>query len=121
MSKGTVLVIEDDDNIGNLVSMYLENDGFHVLRESNGEIALARVDPHRLILVILDIGLKGPFDGLEVCRRLRSTTSEPILFLTARDSEVDRVVGFELGADDYVTKPFSPRELVARVSAIPST
>ena len=118
MSKGAVLLVEDDNNIANLVTLYLENEGFRVLRESNGEIALARVDPNLLRLVILDVGLRGAMDGLEVCRRLRAKSSVPILFLTARDAEIDRVVGLELGADDYVTKPFSPRELVARVTAI---
>jgi DNA-binding response OmpR family regulator len=87
------------------------------LQAPNGERGLELVHQHQPALVILDIGLPG-IDGLEVCRRLRATTSVPVLFLTARDGELDRIIGLELGADDYVTKPFSPREIVARVKAI---
>lgn len=118
MAAGNVLVVEDDANIAGLLRMYLEAEGFRVLQETTGEIALARLDQQPVRLIILDIGLKGELDGLELCRRIRATSSVPVLFVTARDAELDRVVGFAIGADDYVTKPFSPRELVARVHAI---
>lgn len=115
---GTVLVVEDDHHIADLVDMYLRREGFRVLQATDGETALARASAERPRLVILDVGLPGAMDGLEVCRRLRAASAVPVLMLTARDGEVDRVLGLELGADDYVTKPFSPRELVARVKAI---
>ena len=116
--SGTILVVEDDPNIADLVDMYLRRDGFRVLQAADGErgLELAGQEPPRL--VVLDVGLPGTVDGLEVCRRLRATSNVPIVMLTARDDEIDRVLGLELGADDYVTKPFSPRELVARVHAI---
>src|SRR5207253_5750446 len=88
------------------------------VQAETGEDGLAAVHAQRPRVVVLDIGLPGGVDGLEVCRRLRSTTGVPVIMLTARDEEVDRVLGLELGADDYVTKPFSPREVVARVKAI---
>jgi DNA-binding response OmpR family regulator len=132
----TLVVIEDDHHISDLVAMYLRRDGFRVLQADDGETGLALVDRERPDLVIVDIGLPGEFDGFDVCRRLRNgsfappardaghgtnpteTVPTPVLILSARDDEVDRVLGLELGADDYVTKPFSPRELVARVHAI---
>jgi DNA-binding response OmpR family regulator len=119
-AHGTVVVVEDDPHIADLVAMYLRQDGFRVVQAKDGEAGLAAVARERPRLVVLDLGLPGAFDGLEVCRRLRGGASQgvPVLVLTARDSETDRVVGLELGADDYVTKPFSPRELVARVRAI---
>jgi DNA-binding response OmpR family regulator len=115
---GTIVVIEDDPNIADLLDMYLRREGFRVIQASDGRDGLARVDRERPRLVILDVGLPGGLDGLEVCRRLRASTDVPVLMLTARDGEVDRILGLELGADDYVTKPFSPREIVARVKAI---
>jgi DNA-binding response OmpR family regulator len=115
---GTIVVVEDDPNIADLLDMYLRREGFRVIQASDGRDGLARIDRERPRLVILDIGLPGDIDGLDVCRQLRSTTDVPVLMLTARDGEVDRIVGLELGADDYVTKPFSPREIVARVKAI---
>jgi two-component system response regulator ResD len=117
-SLGTVLVVEDDPHIADLVDMYLRREGYRVLQATDGETALARAAAEPPRLVILDVGLPGGMDGLEVCRRLRDKGPVPVLMLTARDGEVDRVLGLELGADDYVTKPFSPRELVARVKAI---
>jgi DNA-binding response OmpR family regulator len=122
----TLVVIEDDHNISDLVALYLRRDGFRVLQADDGEAGLAIVDRERPKLVVLDIGLPGELDGYDVCRRLRSGRGDgtdggadvPVLILSARDEEVDRVLGLELGADDYVTKPFSPRELVARVHAI---
>jgi len=111
------VVVEDDASIADLLDLYLREGGFRVLLASDGERGLDLVAAHRPQLVVLDIGLPG-IDGLEVCRRIRATSRTPVLFLTARDSEIDRIVGLELGADDYVAKPFSPREVVARVRAI---
>jgi DNA-binding response OmpR family regulator len=113
-----VVLVEDDPNISDLVDLYLREAGFRVLQAPTGMRGLELVDAHRPALVVLDVGLPD-LDGFEVCRRLRARDSAvPVLFLTARDGEIDRVLGLELGADDYVTKPFSPRELVARVKAI---
>ncbi|MEA2842595.1 MAG: two-component system, OmpR family, response regulator, partial [Actinomycetota bacterium] len=115
---GTIVVVEDDPNIADLVELYLRQEGFRVVQAADGDTGLEAVRSQRPRLVILDVGLPGGIDGLEVCRRLRADTDVPILMLTARDGEIDRVLGLELGADDYVTKPFAPRELVARVRAI---
>jgi len=114
----TIVVIEDDPNISDLVALYLRREGFRVLQADDGEQGLAYVDRDRPKLVVVDVGLPGELDGFDVCRRLRAAGDVPIVMLTARDDEIDRVVGLEFGADDYVTKPFSPRELVARVRAI---
>ncbi|MGA3221196.1 MAG: response regulator transcription factor [Acidimicrobiales bacterium] len=115
---GTIVVVEDDTNIADIVDMYIRREGFRVIQSGTGETGLAAIDRERPRMVILDVGLPGSIDGLEVCRRVRAKQSLPVLMLTARDGEVDRILGLELGADDYVTKPFSPRELVARVKAI---
>jgi DNA-binding response OmpR family regulator len=115
---GTIIVVEDDPHIADLVDLYLRRDGFRVLLATTGERGLELARTERPRMVILDIGLPGRMDGLEVCKQLRADGAVPVLFLTARDDEIDRVVGLELGADDYVTKPFSPRELVARVRAV---
>jgi DNA-binding response OmpR family regulator len=115
--NGAILVVEDEQAIADLVRAYLRRDGFDVVWARSGEQALEELTRHPVRLVVLDIGLPG-IDGFEVCRRLRARASVPILMLSARDDEVDRVAGLEAGADDYVTKPFSPRELVARVKAI---
>jgi DNA-binding response OmpR family regulator len=121
-SEETLVVIEDDHHISDLVAMYLRRDGFRVLQANDGETGLGIIERERPALVIVDIGLPGELDGLDVCRRLRGADGEsrtvPVLILSARDDEVDRILGLELGADDYVTKPFSARELVARVHAI---
>jgi DNA-binding response OmpR family regulator len=114
----TVVVVEDDSNIADLVALYLREAGFTVHLTGDAAAGEAAVRARQPDLVILDIGLPGGVDGLELCRRLRAHSRVPIVLLTARDDEIDRVVGLELGADDYVTKPFSPRELVARVRAI---
>jgi DNA-binding response OmpR family regulator len=115
---GTLLLVEDDDSIGRLVKQYLEQqDGWRVVWLRSGEDALDELRRHPIRLVVLDIGLPG-IDGFEVCRRIRAGSKVPIIMLTARDEEPDRVAGLELGADDYVSKPFSPRELSARVKAI---
>jgi DNA-binding response OmpR family regulator len=115
---GTIVVVEDDTHIADLVDIYLRREGFRVIQAGTGEAGLAAIERERPRMAILDVGLPGGIDGLEVCQRVRSKHSLPVLMLTARDSELDRVLGLELGADDYVTKPFSPRELVARVKAI---
>ena len=118
MSERTILLVEDEQNIASLVSLYLGNEGFTVAHVADGGEALAAVERLEPALVVLDVMLPG-IDGLEICRRLRALPAPvPIILLTARDGEVDRVLGLELGADDYVTKPFSPRELVARVKAV---
>jgi DNA-binding response OmpR family regulator len=112
-----VLVVEDDRTVAEVVTRYLEREGFSVESVGDGQEALARADAHLPDLVVLDIMLPG-LDGLEVCRRLRSRAPIPVVLLTARGSEEDRVLGLDLGADDYVSKPFSPRELTARVKAV---
>jgi len=112
-----VLVVEDEENIARLVRLYLEEAGFRALAASDGRDGLALYERERPDLVILDLMLPG-MDGWEVCRRIRATSRTPILMLTARQTEEDRIHGLDLGADDYVTKPFSPRELVSRVRAI---
>ena len=116
--RGLVLVVEDDRAIADLVGLYLRRDGFGVQVESDGVAALAAVRRLAPVAVVLDVGLPG-MDGVEVCRRMRAEQDwTPVLFVTARDDEVDRILGLEMGADDYVTKPFSPRELVARVRTV---
>ncbi len=114
----TIVVVEDDHNISDLVAMYLRREGFRVLQADDAEHGLDYIDRERPSLLIVDIGLPGALDGLDLCRQVRKTSDVPVILLTARDDEIDRVLGLELGADDYVTKPFSPRELVARVRAI---
>ena len=116
--SGTIIVVEDDPHISDLIGMYLRRDGHRVVSVGDGDAGLTAVERERPRLVILDVGLPGTLDGFEVCRRIRANSAVPVLMLTARDEEIDRVLGFELGADDYVTKPFSPRELAARVKAI---
>ncbi len=113
----TILVVEDEASITRLVRLYLEQSGFRVVTASDGLAALTLHEREHPALVILDLMLPE-MDGWEVCRRIRATSRTPILMLTARHTEEDRVAGLDLGADDYVTKPFSPRELVSRVRAI---
>lgn len=112
-----VLIVEDDRKTANLVSIYLEREGFKTISAYDGQKALELAKRHHPGFVILDLMLPKT-DGIEVCRQLRSQSDVPILMLTAKDEELDRVLGFSLGADDYMVKPFSPRELVARVKAI---
>jgi DNA-binding response OmpR family regulator len=114
---GTVLLVEDEPSVGELVRGYLSRDGYRVIWVRSGEDALVEIERHPVRLVLLDIGLPGK-DGFDVCRDLRAHSDVPILMLTARDEEPDRIVGLEVGADDYITKPFSPRELVARMKAV---
>jgi len=118
--KRTVLVVDDEKDIRELVGFHLAQDGYAVREAESGEDALASVAAERPAVVILDVMLPGA-DGLEVCRRLRAdpaTAAIPVIMLTARATEIDRVLGLEIGADDYIVKPFSPRELVARVHAV---
>ena len=117
MEKGTIVVVDDEANIADLVGLYLEREGFRVMKAATGADGLAAFNQHRPRLVILDVGLPD-LDGLEVCKRIRATSQIPVIFLTARDGEIDRILGLELGGDDYLTKPFSPAELVARVKAV---
>jgi two-component system, OmpR family, response regulator len=115
--SATILVVDDDPNIRDVLRIALGQAGFTVTEAGDGQAALASFAKTGADLIVLDIGLPE-LDGLDVCRTLRKISAVPILFLTARDDEIDRVVGLEIGADDYVTKPFSPRELVARVRVI---
>jgi DNA-binding response OmpR family regulator len=113
----TILVVEDDENTSSLIALYLAREGFSAVTAGDGERALALADRHKPDLVILDLMIPK-VDGWDVCRRLRRTSEVPVIMLTARGEEIDRVAGLTLGADDYVVKPFSPRELVARVKAV---
>lgn len=117
MSSGTILVVDDEPKVCDLLRAYLERSGFVVICSSDGRAALEELERRHPDLVLLDLNLPG-MDGIEVCTTLRKTSDVPIIMLTARDEEADRIVGLELGADDYVTKPFSPREVVARVKAV---
>ena len=112
-----ILVVDDEPKIIQLTQDYLENAGFSVISAGDGERALAVIQIEKPDLVVLDLGLPG-MDGLDVCRSIRKTSSIPIIMLTARDEETDKLVGLELGADDYITKPFSPKELVARIRSV---
>ncbi|MBM3678733.1 MAG: response regulator transcription factor [Actinobacteria bacterium] len=114
---GTILLVEDEEDIASVVRAYLERDGFRVVWAARGVDGLIALERNEIRLAILDLQLPDA-DGFDLCRAIRERSSLPIVFLTARDEEVDRVTGLELGADDYVTKPFSPRELVARVRAV---
>ena len=118
MSGELILLVDDEPNIIELAQLYLEREGFQVLSAADGKEALEAVDDHRPDLMVLDLMLPE-IDGLEVCRRLRGKKDPvAILMLTARDEDIDKILGLELGADDYLTKPFNPRELVARVKAV---
>lgn len=115
--RGTVLLIEDEEAIADLVRMYFEQEGFRLVHAADGERGIEVVRDRSPRVVLLDLGLPG-IDGIDTCRRIRAFSDVPIIMLTARDTEVDKIVGLEIGADDYVTKPFSPREVVARVRAV---
>jgi len=120
MAREQILVVDDEENIVELARMYLEREGFRVRSARDGATALDMVGRYHPALLILDLMLPE-IDGLDVCRRVRSGSvapNLPIIMLTARDDDVDKIVGLELGADDYITKPFNPRELVARVKAV---
>ena len=113
----TVLVVEDESSIASFVALYLKNAGYAVKTSATGSEALAEVSAETPALIVLDLMLPD-IDGIEVCRRIRKSSDVPILMLTARDEDVDKIIGLEVGADDYLTKPFNPRELVARVKSI---
>lgn len=117
MMAGSILVADDEKNIVQLIKLYLSNEGFRVETAYDGQEALEKARRFNPDLVVLDI-MMPRVDGLEVCRRLRKESNVPVIMLTARTDDVDKIVGLELGADDYVTKPFNPRELVARVKAV---
>ncbi|HKY84521.1 MAG TPA: response regulator transcription factor [Anaerolineales bacterium] len=117
MAGERILVVDDEAHIVDLTRLYLEREGFSVDSAADGEAALSQLQQGEPALIILDLMLPK-LDGWEVCRRVRAESEVPILMLTARDEDVDKIVGLELGADDYLTKPFNPRELVARVKAI---
>jgi two-component system OmpR family response regulator len=113
----SILVVDDDPDIRNVIGIALERAGMHVQQAANGRLALEQLRRQHADLVVLDIGMPV-MDGVECCKAIRASSHVPIVFLTAHDDEVDRIVGFELGADDYVSKPFSPRELLLRIKAI---
>src|SRR5262245_15698848 len=114
---GSVLLVEDEENLASLVQAYLEQEGYRVVAVGSGEEALRVLDEEPVRLVVLDLNLPD-LDGLEVCRRIRVRSQVPVVMLTARDEEADRLAGLDSGADDYIGKPFSPRELVARMRAV---
>ncbi len=113
----TILIVDDEQHIIDLAKMYLEVEGFKIASATDGKAALAKIFAEKPSLVVLDLMLPE-LDGWEVCRRVRADSDVPIIMLTARGEDIDRIVGLELGADDYLTKPFNPRELVARIKAI---
>lgn len=117
MTKPTILIVEDEPAIADTIQYALESEGFQTRRLPAGEGVTRVLEAEKIALIILDIGLPD-INGIELCKRLRLRHEVPIIFLTARDAEIDRVVGLEVGADDYVSKPFSPRELSARVKAV---
>src|SRR5436189_2643197 len=116
-STQSVLVVEDEASIASFVSLYLKNAGYEVRTATNGADGLSSVQSQQPDLIVLDLMLPD-IDGIEVCKRIRQRSDVPILMLTARDEDVDKIIGLEVGADDYLTKPFNPRELVARVKSI---
>ena len=113
----SVLLVEDDDAIADMLRGFFERDGYRFLHALTGEEAIERLRIRPVSAILLDINLPG-IDGIETCRRIREFSQAPVIMLTARDTEVDKVLGLEMGADDYVTKPFSPRELMARIKAV---
>ena len=117
-ARGLVVVVEDEPNIAEILKLYLSREGFDVHIAPDGISGFSAIQELKPVAALLDVGLPG-IDGTEICQRLRAVNnSTPILFCTARDDEIDRVLGLEMGADDYITKPFSPREVVARVKAV---
>jgi two-component system, OmpR family, alkaline phosphatase synthesis response regulator PhoP len=117
MAGGSVLLVEDEESLASLVQAYLVQEGFTVFSVTSGEAALARIEREPVRLVVLDLNLPD-MDGLDVCRRIRARSTVPVVMLTARDEEADRLAGLGAGADDYIGKPFSPKELVARMKAV---
>ena len=116
-NTASILVVEDESSIASFVALYLKNAGYSVSTAATGGEALEAVETDAPALIVLDLMLPD-IDGIEVCRRIRATSDVPILMLTARDEDVDKIIGLEVGADDYMTKPFNPRELVARVKSV---
>lgn len=114
----TIAIVEDEPDIADLLALYCRREGWHTVMAADADRALEVIADHQPDVVLLDVGLSGVRDGFDVCRKVRATSNVPILFLTARDDEIDRILGLELGGDDYVTKPFSPREVMARIKAI---
>jgi two-component system alkaline phosphatase synthesis response regulator PhoP len=117
MASSKILLVDDEPKVCDLIRAYLEKDGYEVIIAADGVEAIEQVQRHKPDLILLDLNLPE-LDGLEVCRTVRKQSNVPIIMVTARDDEVDKIVGLKIGADDYITKPFSPRELVARVSAV---
>ena len=117
MARSKILLVDDEPKVCELIKAYLVKDGYDVVIATDGKSAIDQAQRHKPDLILLDLNLPE-LDGLEVCRTIRKQSNVPIIMLTARDEEVDKIVGLEMGADDYVTKPFSPRELAARVSAV---
>ena len=117
MNRGRIVLIEDEEPIADMLRVFFEREGFKLVHAATGEAGLERLEERPARAVLLDLNLPG-IDGIETCRRIRASSDVPVIMLTARDSEIDTVVGLEIGADDYVTKPFSPRELLARVKAV---
>ena len=117
MARSKILLVDDEPKVCELIKVYLIKDGYDVIVASDGKAAIEQAQRHKPDLILLDLNLPE-LDGLEVCRTIRKQSNVPIIMLTARDEETDKIVGLELGADDYVTKPFSPRELAARVGAV---
>src|SRR5688572_29185215 len=118
MASELILLVDDEPSIIQLARLYFERDGFRILEAADGEVALEAISKHKPALIVLDVMLPK-LDGFDVCRRLRSQGDQtPVIMLTARDEDIDKIIGLELGADDYLTKPFNPRELIARVKAI---
>src|SRR5690348_17007119 len=113
----SVLVVEDESSIASFVALYLKNAGYTVKTAATGGEALKQIGADQPSLIVLDLNLPD-IDGIEVCRRIRKSADIPIIMLTARDEDVDKIIGLEVGADDYLTKPFNPRELVARVKSV---
>ena len=113
-----IVVVEDEPDIGDLLALYCRREGWTVHVSTDAPSGLAAIRARSPDFVVLDVGLPGDMNGFDLCRELRRSSDVPVLFLTARDDEVDRILGLELGADDYVTKPFSPREIVARIKAV---
>jgi DNA-binding response OmpR family regulator len=117
MNRGRILLIEDEEPIADMLRVFFEREGYKLVHAPTGEAGLERLGERPARAVLLDLNLPG-IDGIETCRRIRALSDVPVIMLTARDTEIDKVVGLEIGADDYVTKPFSPRELLARVKAV---
>ncbi len=117
MARSKILLVDDEPKVCELIKAYLVKDGYDVIIAADGQTAIDLAQRYKPDLILLDLNLPE-LDGLEVCRTIRKQSNVPIIMLTARDEEVDKIVGLEMGADDYVTKPFSPRELAARVSAV---